>query len=37
MFKGKNILVAGGLGLIGNQLVKLLTHSGAIVKIADKK
>ena len=37
MFKGKNVLVAGGLGLIGNQLVKLLTYSGAIVKIADKK
>ena len=37
MFKDKNVLVAGGLGLIGNQLVKLLTSSGAIVKIADKK
>ncbi len=37
MFSGKNILIAGGQGLIGTQLSKLLIDKGAIVKIVDKK
>ncbi len=37
MFSGKNILIAGGQGLIGKQLSKLLIDKGAIVKIVDKK
>ena len=37
MFSDKNILIAGGEGLIGKQLSKLLIDKGAIVKIVDKK
>tara|TARA_B100001094_G_scaffold68227_1_gene64501 strand:+ start:2021 stop:2938 length:918 start_codon:yes stop_codon:yes gene_type:complete len=37
MFKNKNILVAGGGGLIGRQLVRLLKDEGAHVKVVDKK
>jgi len=37
MFKNKNILVAGGNGLIGRQLVGLLESEGAFVRVADKK
>ena len=37
MFKNKNILVAGGSGLIGRQLVRLLKDEGAHVKVVDKK
>ena len=37
MVKGKNVLVAGGSGLIGRQLVRLLKDEGAHVKVADKK
>lgn len=33
-FKGKNILVAGGTGLVGIQLVPLLLEEGANVRIA---
>ena len=36
MFKNKNVLVAGGNGLIGKQLVPLLTDRGANVKVVDK-
>ena len=36
MYKSKNVLVAGGNGLIGKQLVKLLEHRGASVKVVDK-
>jgi GDP-L-fucose synthase len=35
MFKGKNVLVAGGSGLIGRQLVDLLLEEEANVLIAD--
>lgn len=34
MFKDKNVLVAGGTGLIGRPLVELLVGSGAKVRIA---
>lgn len=37
MYSGKNILIAGGQGLIGKQLSKLLLDKGAIVKVVDKK
>jgi GDP-L-fucose synthase len=37
MFKGKNVLVAGGSGLIGRQLVPLLKSHGAKVTVADLK
>ena len=37
MFKGKNILVAGGAGLIGRQLVSLLLSEDANVSVADLK
>lgn len=35
MFKDKNVLVTGGAGMIGRQLVDLLIERGAIVTIAD--
>lgn len=35
MFKNKNVLVTGGSGMIGRELVKLLISEGAIVYIAD--
>ncbi len=35
MFKDKNVLVAGGSGLIGIQLVDLLTQHGAKVNVVD--
>ena len=35
MFKNKNILVTGGNGMIGKQLVKLLEKRGANVSVAD--
>jgi len=35
VFKGKNVLVAGGAGLIGRQLVSMLVDAGANVTIAD--
>ncbi len=34
-FKGKKVLIAGGSGLIGRQLVKLLLEQGANVYISD--
>jgi len=34
-FKDKNILVTGGNGMIGKQLVRLLNEQGAKVSIAD--
>ena len=37
MVKGKNVLVAGGSGLIGRQLIGLLKDEGAHVKVVDKK
>ena len=37
MYSNKNVLVAGGSGLIGRQLVRLLKDEGAHVKVADKK
>tara|TARA_R110002110_G_scaffold153711_2_gene347171 strand:- start:24 stop:956 length:933 start_codon:yes stop_codon:yes gene_type:complete len=37
MFKGKNVLVAGGAGLIGRQLVPLLKSRDAKVTVADLK
>jgi GDP-L-fucose synthase len=37
MFKNKNVLVAGGSGLIGRQLVNLLLKEGAKVSVADLK
>ena len=37
MFKEKNVLVAGGNGLIGRQLVELLVLEGANVQVADLK
>ena len=37
MFKNKNVLVAGGSGLIGRQLVRLLKNEGAFVRVVDKK
>ena len=36
MYNNKNVLVAGGNGLIGKQLVKLLKEKGANVKVVDK-
>mgnify|MGYP003114151927 CR=1 FL=1 len=35
MFKGKRVLVTGGAGMIGRELVKMLLERGAIVSIAD--
>ena len=37
MYSNKNVLVAGGSGLIGRQLVRLLKDEGAHVKVVDKK
>jgi len=37
MFENKNVLVAGGAGLIGRQLVKLLLDRGANVSVVDLK
>ena len=37
MFEGKKVLVAGGSGLIGKQLVKLLLKENADVYVADKR
>jgi GDP-L-fucose synthase len=34
-FRGKNVLIAGGVGLIGRQLVDLLLSEGAIVSVVD--
>ena len=34
-FAGKNVLIAGGAGLIGRQLIGLLLEEGAIVSVAD--
>ena len=34
-FKNKNVLVTGGNGMIGRQLVSLLERRGANVTIAD--
>ncbi|MFC1903348.1 NAD-dependent epimerase/dehydratase family protein [Chloroflexota bacterium] len=34
MYKGKNVLVTGGTGLIGRQLVELLLQAGARVRVA---
>tara|TARA_B100000287_G_C20618408_1_gene774959 strand:+ start:686 stop:1645 length:960 start_codon:yes stop_codon:yes gene_type:complete len=36
MFKDKNVLVTGGSGMIGRQLVKLLQEESANVSVADK-
>lgn len=33
-FRGKNVLITGGTGLIGRQIVNLLCDAGAHVKIA---
>ena len=35
MFENKNVLVTGGSGMIGRELVKLLKSENAIVHIAD--
>ena len=35
MFQGKNILVTGGSGMIGRQLVPMLIDKGANVFVAD--
>ena len=35
MFKNQNILVTGGAGMIGRELVKLLLDRGANVTVAD--
>jgi len=35
MFKGKNVLVTGGHGMIGRELVELLLGLGAMVTVAD--
>ena len=35
MFKDKKVLVTGGHGMIGRELVKLLIDLGAIVTVAD--
>ena len=37
MFEGKKVLVAGGSGLIGKQLLKLLLKENAEVYVADKR
>ena len=34
MFKNKNILVAGGTGLVGIQLIKLLNSLGGNIYVA---
>ena len=36
MFKDKRVLVTGGAGMIGRELVNMLLEKGAIVSIADK-
>ena len=36
MFKDKNVLVTGGSGMIGRQVVKLLQEESAKVCVADK-
>ena len=36
MFKDKKVLVTGGSGMIGRQLVKLLQEESANVSVADK-
>jgi NAD(P)-dependent dehydrogenase (short-subunit alcohol dehydrogenase family) len=35
MFKGKNVLITGGSGMIGRQLVLILLEKGANVFVAD--
>ena len=35
MFKNKKVLVTGGSGMIGRQLVSLLLEEGAKVTVAD--
>ena len=35
MFKNKNILITGGSGMIGRQLIKLLEPFDPIITIAD--
>ena len=35
MFKNKHILITGGSGMIGRQLVKLLLKEKAIIHIAE--
>ena len=37
MFKDKKVLVAGGFGLIGRQLIGILLKRGATVSVADLK
>jgi len=37
MFENKNVLVAGGAGLIGRQLISLLLNEGANVSVVDLK
>jgi len=37
MFKNKKVLVAGGFGLIGRQLIDILLKRGATVSVADLK
>ncbi|HBY67015.1 MAG TPA: hypothetical protein DEG69_04150, partial [Flavobacteriaceae bacterium] len=37
MFKNQNVLVTGGAGMIGRQLVDLLLEEGALVHVADLK
>ncbi len=35
MFEDKNVLVTGGSGMIGRQLVSILLENGAKVHVAD--